>query len=607
MKSIVKFVDESVEASRDEYLKYCRNPKTSTLMISLPKALLQTIPDDMKNILKDGNSEYSSNECFHHEEEMVRITTVKSPVNELTVNDSTINDSTVNDLTVNDSTVNDLTVNDLTVNDSTIKPSEDECSESHLSISSISDTPMQIASSIDITTLSNPNEGMSSLESSSYSSSYSSYYSSSESSSESSPESGAEYESSDTEMDIKDPIEMKDMDDTRGISNEITNDAREMRYQELRNMRKLKNLVIGGGGTAGYCYVAAVTRIFEEYDLRDIKNLIGTSIGSVIVTLLSLTDDTKFLKKAMDEFDMAQLRDNSKGLIRNTYRIYKKLGNYKGEYMIRKMKSIFEEVTGDPNLTFAKHYEITGKNLIITGVNILDRKTVYFNRLTHPDLEIALAIRASTSLPLVFVPIEIKHHKFRKIFGRSGMYIDGGISDNYPINFIFTTLYELLNITGTVTDAKIYHALFELYNYTPTDKRKYILDIRKKSIRMRELSVTLGMKTYSDKTMSNVTPDFSNIDINDETYEYEYSEHDDDTDDTDDRDMSLKKYVSNIISTLMDNGLKKTMESDILKRTIAINVGNLSTTKLKMSDELIKKMYDLGARNAEEYLNSQSI
>ena len=595
MKTIVKFVDESVEESRDEYLKYCRNPKTGTLMISLPQALLQTIPDDMKNILKDENSEYSSNECIHHEEEMVRITTVKSPIEESTVNDSTVNDSTVNDSTVNDSTVNVLP--------------EDESSESHLSISSISDAPIQVASSIDITSLSNPNEGMSSLDGSSHSSSYSSYYSSSESSTESSSESSTECESSDTETDIEDSIEMKDTSDIKGISNGITIDAREMRYQELRNMRRLKNLVIGGGGTAGYCYAGAVIRIFEEYDLRDIKNLIGTSIGSVIVTLLSLTDDTEFLNKVMGEFDMAQLRDNSKGLIRNTYRIYKRLGNYKGEYMIRKMKSIFEEVTGDPNLTFAKHYEITGKNLIITGVNILDRKTVYFNRLTHPDLEIALAIRASTSLPLVFVPIEIKHHKFRKIFGRSGMYIDGGISDNYPINFISTTLYELLNTTGTVTDAKIYHALFELYNYTPTDKRKYILDIRKKSIRMRELSVTLGMKTYSDKTMSNVTPDFSNIDINDETYEYEYSEPDDtdDTNDHDDRDMSLKKYVSNIISTLMDNGLKKTMESDILKKTIAINVGNLSTTKLKMSDELIKEMYDLGARNAEEYLNSQNI
>jgi predicted patatin/cPLA2 family phospholipase len=555
--------------------------------------------------------------------------------------------------------------------------------------------------------------------------------------------------------------------------------------------KKIKNLVIGGGGTAGYCYVGAVIRLFGEndgYELNTIKNFVGTSIGSLIVTILSMSDDTNYLKNVLSDFDVTQVKDNNFGIIRNAYRTYKKFGMCKGEYVIKKIREVLEELSGRPHLTFKEHYGITKRNLVITAVNVATRQTVYFNRLTHPDLEIAMAIRSSMSLPLIFIPVELENTHFTNVFGKKGLYIDGGISDNYPIKFLFTDMYKLLNTdVCSIKKKDVYSALYQLYNYNVKDNRTYLIEIREKSMRFRRLSETIGMKTYSNKTLKHIAPlyshneidlnttldDMSNIvdchecnhnDITDDVKDIvfiktvsdddfdnlddsnvfntedakvvvdtdveivdtvdcetgvlatvdeadegnegiednkdiegktsstnmieQYDEvveeikqiNDDDVDnsdnsefdrivndmendkidedviepieptepvdestpllpkspepvvepvaepvaepvvepveskppqeerhlDSDDEDdeikLTFRTFCSSIVSTLMDNGLKQTTSHDILQRTIAINVGNVSTTKLKIDQKTIDKMLMIGADSASDFM-----
>jgi NTE family protein len=64
------------------------------------------------------------------------------------------------------------------------------------------------------------------------------------------------------------------------------------------------------------------------------------------------------------------------------------------------------------------------KNLLITGTSIESGKLEIFNAENTPNVEIALAVRASASLPIMLKPVEIDGKK----------YIDGGVANNIPIN-----------------------------------------------------------------------------------------------------------------------------------------------------------------------------
>jgi predicted acylesterase/phospholipase RssA len=62
------------------------------------------------------------------------------------------------------------------------------------------------------------------------------------------------------------------------------------------------------------------------------------------------------------------------------------------------------------------------KDLLVTGVRRDTGELEIFSAATTPDVEIALACRASASIPVVFKPVTINGHK----------YVDGGYRDNIP-------------------------------------------------------------------------------------------------------------------------------------------------------------------------------
>ena len=61
----------------------------------------------------------------------------------------------------------------------------------------------------------------------------------------------------------------------------------------------IKNLVFSGGGAKGFAYIG-VLKALEEFKLtKNIKKIIGVSIGSMFGTLLSLGFNSKELLKFM--------------------------------------------------------------------------------------------------------------------------------------------------------------------------------------------------------------------------------------------------------------------------------------------------------------------
>ena len=88
------------------------------------------------------------------------------------------------------------------------------------------------------------------------------------------------------------------------------------------------------------------------------------------------------------------------------------------------------------DVTFLDLYKITNKELIICGTCVNTNSPVYFSFKTYPDMPIYLAIRISCSLPFIFQPVKFNNQIF----------IDGGLTDNFPIQLTNHNVKETISI-----------------------------------------------------------------------------------------------------------------------------------------------------------------
>lgn len=364
--------------------------------------------------------------------------------------------------------------------------------------------------------------------------------------------------------------------------------------------KKIENVIIGGGGVAGFCSIGALYEIFSEDDktkpkLSEVKNFIGTSVGSIISTMLSCTSDQDYLLGQIQEYNIPGLVDNSVGFIADLYRLFTKFGYNKGDYAYSIVQKFIKENTGQDMLTFSKHYEITKKNLVLTSVNVNTGQIVYFNRLTHPDMEVALAVRMSMSIPVFYVPIKYTNTDtdYMEILGEEGLYVDGGLIDNFPVEFIFTKMFDLLNRDTKVNKKEVVDALIELYrldnDYSYYNSVKDVmetdLDTKIKTIRKNRLSETISIKTLTSDAIQSISPGY----------------------DVHKTNGNILDFCSNIIDIFMNMSLKKHITQDIWDSALKIDIGNISSTNFDVGIEEINHMIDIGKEAAIKFKQNEQI
>lgn len=364
--------------------------------------------------------------------------------------------------------------------------------------------------------------------------------------------------------------------------------------------KKIENVIIGGGGVAGFCSIGALYEIFSEDDkikpkLSEVKNFIGTSVGSIISTMLSCTSDQDYLLGQIQEYNIPGLVDNSVGFIADLYRLFTKFGYNKGDYAYSIVQKFIKENTGQDMLTFSKHYEITKKNLVLTSVNVNTGQIVYFNRLTHPDMEVALAVRMSMSIPVFYVPIKYTNTDtdYMEILGEEGLYVDGGLIDNFPVEFIFTKMFDLLNRDTKVNKKEVVDALIELYrldnDYSYYNSVKDVmetdLDTKIKTIRKNRLSETISIKTLTSDAIQSISPGY----------------------DVHKTNGNILDFCSNIIDIFMNMSLKKHITQDIWDSALKIDIGNISSTNFDVGIEEINHMIDIGKQAAIKFKQNKQI
>ena len=180
-------------------------------------------------------------------------------------------------------------------------------------------------------------------------------------------------------------------------------------------MTFFKSICLSGGGVNGFAHLGALHYLYTTQSLKFVETFIGTSIGALIaflycigITPISIYDNLKFL----DGNTCFQMGNHKYGLD-------------SGEYFIAKIIDILITFKVSPLLTFQQLFETYKKKLVICATNVYKHIPIYFNKDDHPDMRIIDAIRITTCIPFLFTPITLN----------GDLYIDGFLTDNYPINY----------------------------------------------------------------------------------------------------------------------------------------------------------------------------
>lgn len=176
-------------------------------------------------------------------------------------------------------------------------------------------------------------------------------------------------------------------------------------------------LVVSGGSTKGNIALGCLQYAYDHHYLTKVKTYVGTSIGSAITYLLAIGYTPREI--------IVYLCMNHVGEEFKHYNLVKVI-NGEGSFSFDIIGKHIEKMTLEKwgrYFTLKEVYETFGKKLIFPTYNLTKGYKEYLSIDTYPDLPVAIAIKMSSLLPLIF-------EKFRYM-GCS--YIDGGIAANFAL------------------------------------------------------------------------------------------------------------------------------------------------------------------------------
>ena len=215
----------------------------------------------------------------------------------------------------------------------------------------------------------------------------------------------------------------------------------------------IKHLVISSGGPAGHMMysVLRTLNIKGVWDIKDIKSIYGSSIGSYIAIILALryeweVMDDYLIKRpwekifvtsassssaaasSVDVNDHLHLSGSSladaKNKLGHIYQLYNTHGLYGLKEFTETLRPALQGKDMTTKITFQEFYDRTGIEVHFTVTEMNKCQAIDFSYKTHPNQSLVEACYMSCCYPFGFAPIY-----------RDGCcYLDGGIVNDYPLH-----------------------------------------------------------------------------------------------------------------------------------------------------------------------------
>lgn len=178
----------------------------------------------------------------------------------------------------------------------------------------------------------------------------------------------------------------------------------------------IQNLAFEGGGVWGVAYAGALKVLDEKSVLPQIQRVAGTSAGSIVALLLALRYSAEEIKDKLWQIDFSKFKDMDLLDAADRY------GLYKGNVAFRLIQGFISEKLDNPDATFEDLNKAQGRDLRVFATNLSRQQVQEFSFEKSPKISIAIAVRASMSIPLFFEAVKIY----------DDIFVDGGIVFAYP-------------------------------------------------------------------------------------------------------------------------------------------------------------------------------
>jgi NTE family protein len=226
-------------------------------------------------------------------------------------------------------------------------------------------------------------------------------------------------------------------------ASEVTEVARPNSVQRVSVESLKADLVLAGGGVKGIGHAGAVAKLREAS--YEFPRVAGTSAGAIVGALVAAGMTSTRMKEVIKGLNWQRFRDRSlldripllgpAASVLFEYGVYE--GNYVREWLGNELADLkvttFADLRsndwqGDPNDDEA--YKLVVMAADITRGQLIRLPWDYHQYGLKPAEQLVVdAVRASTSIPIFFEPVTLRHAN-----GKSSTLVDGGVLSNYPID-----------------------------------------------------------------------------------------------------------------------------------------------------------------------------
>lgn len=209
----------------------------------------------------------------------------------------------------------------------------------------------------------------------------------------------------------------------------------------------IKHLVLSGGAYKGLYEYGALKYLSHKkfYDIQNINTIHGTSIGGFIGALISLNIDWEILDNYIINRPWHKITNVSPMMM---FDILPKKGLLGKEFFKSAIEPVLKSKQLESDITLSQLYDKTNINLYLYTIEINSFDLIKLSHETHPDLELINAIHMTCCLPYIFQPV----------WHNNSYYIDGGLINNYPIEYCLENdnivNNEILGIKFNITETE---------------------------------------------------------------------------------------------------------------------------------------------------------
>lgn len=237
--------------------------------------------------------------------------------------------------------------------------------------------------------------------------------------------------------------------------------------QNVKTERTYENLVFSGGAIKCIAHLGAMEKLEELGILARTKQVACSSVGSIFGALWSVGYSVEEMQKIIMDLDTSSLIETKRGLVTGFYETSVTHGASAGGYLVDFLGELIKRQTGDSDYTLGQLWNDKGINLVLSGTDLSQKRTIYLWHNSNADMPIRHAVRISMSIPYVYQPIIYRGH----------FIVDGGLLHSH---------------LETVFDGEFPGDPLSLFKMTQPNPHTLALDI-------------VGAMSYNDSTSQDIT------------------------------------------------------------------------------------------------------